>query len=67
MGKAIRDLKVELNGMRENVEFHQEALASGILSRFDYHHHSEVKKKCEARIEEIQQTLEDIDFYIGLK
>lgn len=66
MEKAIRDLRTELNGMRENVEFHQSALSSGILSHFDYLHHSEVKKKCEARIEEIGQTLEDIDFYIGL-
>lgn len=66
MNEAVRKLKAELSGMRENVLFHQSALMSGRLPHLDYLNHRKLKRACEARIEEIEKTLEDIDFYIGL-
>jgi hypothetical protein len=57
MEKAIRDLRAELNGMRENVEFHQSALSSGILEPHRVRHHAKLKKECMGRIEEIRLLL----------
>jgi hypothetical protein len=57
MNEAVRKLKAELSGMKENIAFHQSALSSGILPHLDYLHHSKLKKKCEARIGEIKLLL----------